>query len=74
MCSTCLELQEDMLSAANCGHVFCRECWQAHLETQINQGKVVGECVFGRGRAVGGVHGEVTPVVLTLDPPQVFPV
>jgi ariadne-2 len=41
VCSTCLEFQDNMLSAADCGHIFCCQCWQTHLETQINQGQVI---------------------------------
>lgn len=39
----CDEVAEDQAKALNCGHVFCNDCWQNYLTSQISHGSA---CVF----------------------------
>ncbi|XP_064632911.1 potential E3 ubiquitin-protein ligase ariadne-2-like [Lineus longissimus] len=47
MCPVCLsKCPSDSTCAVACGHLFCKDCWEMHFMTQINQGISTGiECM-----------------------------
>ncbi|BFZ10733.1 hypothetical protein BsWGS_13772 [Bradybaena similaris] len=47
VCSVCCnEYSRDRFAGLTCGHKFCRECWDMHFQTQIQDGKTTDiECM-----------------------------
>ncbi|KAI3880487.1 hypothetical protein MKX03_001696 [Papaver bracteatum] len=45
-CSVCFDdFDRDVMSAANCGHLFCESCWTQYISMKINDGP---ECLMLR--------------------------
>ena len=41
MCDICGDMSLEIHANDECGHAFCKECWQEYLRTKITEGKVV---------------------------------
>ncbi|KAI1715390.1 IBR domain, a half RING-finger domain-containing protein [Ditylenchus destructor] len=37
-CTVCYEAGKECLVSLDCGHVFCEECWELHIDAQLQNG------------------------------------
>lgn len=37
-CSVCCYNKSEELVSLDCGHLFCRSCWQSHIDIQLQNG------------------------------------
>lgn len=49
-CGVCFDTQpKERLPALSCGHGFCRDCWQSHIEYTVNDGMPNGIKCMAKG-------------------------